>query len=102
MPNFVSWYSWHLCLSEGGQSVIHPCYTITPTLPIDYRSMLHCYTFPLPIDHRSMLYHYTPELCLRYLCIMLYVKLMWCSGLPWIYSQMEEGVGLVCHESDSM
>ena len=23
---------------------------------------------------------------------MLYVKLMWCSGLPWIYGQLEEGV----------
>ena len=31
---------------------------LTP-LPIDHRSMLHCYTFPLPIDHRSMLHCYT-------------------------------------------
>ena len=22
---------------------------------------------------------------------MQYVKLMWCSGLPWIYGQLEEG-----------
>ena len=54
------------------------------------------------ICHTSMLHHYTPELCPRYLCIMLYVKPMWCSGLPWIYSCLEEGVGSVCHESDSM
>ena len=102
LPSLVQWYSWHLCSSERGQSVIHPCYTITPPcqLTID-----PCYTitpFPLPIDHRSMLHHYTPQLCPRYLCIMLYVKLMWCSGLPWTYSQLEEGVGSVCHESDSM
>ena len=31
---------------------------------------------------------------------MLYVKLMWCSGLPWIYGQLEEGVGSVCHSTD--
>ena len=24
---------------------------------------------------------------------MFYVKLMWCSGLPWVYGQLEEGVG---------
>ena len=30
----------------GGQSVIDPCYTITPPLPIDHRSMLHHYTSP--------------------------------------------------------
>ena len=69
---------------------------------ICHTSMLHHYTFPLPTDHRSMLHHYTPEPCPRYLCIMLYVKLVWCSGLPWIYSQLEEGVGSVCHESDSI
>ena len=23
------------------------------------------------------------------MCIMLYVQLMWCSGLPWIYGQLE-------------
>ena len=43
----------------------------------------------------------------KYLCIMLYVKLMLCSGLPCIYGQLEEGgqsvmklIGLVvCHGS---
>ena len=33
---------------------------------------------------------------------MLYVKLMWYCGLPWIYGQLEEGVGSVCHETDSV
>ena len=45
-------------LKSGGQSAIDPCYTITPPMPIDHRSMLHNYT-SLPIDHRSMLHHYT-------------------------------------------
>ena len=40
------------------QLTTDPCYTITPPLPIDHRSMLHHYT-SLPIDHRSMLHHYT-------------------------------------------
>ena len=57
---------------------IDPCYTVTP---------------PLPIYHRSMLHHYTPWVCHRYLCIMLYVKLTWCSGLPWISGQLEDGWG---------
>ena len=43
----------------------------------------------------------------KYVCIMLYVKLMSCSGLPCIYGQLEQGVSLswnwygvvVCHGS---
>ena len=31
------------------------------------------------------------------MCILLYVKLLWCSGIPYIYAQLEEGVGSVCH-----
>ena len=33
-------------LESGGQSVIDPCYTITPPLPINHRSMLHHYPSP--------------------------------------------------------
>ena len=33
--------------------------------------------------------------CLHwYLCILLYVKLSQCSGLPQMYGQLEEGWGL--------
>ena len=28
---------------------------------------------------------------------MLYMKLMWCSGFPEVYAQLEEAVGSVCH-----
>ena len=42
------------------QFTINPCYTVTPSLPIDHRSMLHHYIFPLPIDHTSMQHCYTP------------------------------------------
>ena len=81
-------------LQWGGQSVIHPCYTVTPPLPIDHRSMLHCYTFPcqLTIDP---CYTITPQNSAQGICIMLYVKPLWCSGLSWIYSWLKEGVGSV-------
>ena len=65
-------------------------------LAIDYRSMLHHHTLPLPINHRSILLLH-PRSLHKYLCIMLYVKLMWCSGLLWIYGQLEEGVGPIDH-----
>ena len=37
------------------------------------------------------------SVCHGYMCILLYVKLIWCSGFPEIYAQLEEGVGSVCH-----
>ena len=30
-------------------------------------------------------------MCPRYMCILLYVKLIWCSGIPYIYGQLEGG-----------
>ena len=27
------------------------------------------------------------------MCILLYVNLIWCSGIPYIYGQLEEGGG---------
>ena len=37
------------------------------------------------------------SVCQGYMCILLYMKLIWCSGFPGIYAQLEEGVGSVCH-----
>ena len=37
------------------------------------------------------------SVCHRYMCILWYMKLMWCSGVAYIYGQLEEGVGSVCH-----
>ena len=51
------------------------------------------------VIHRSMVtWEEGDGVCLHwYLCILLYVKLSWCSGLPKIYDQLEEGrVGSVC------
>ena len=30
-------------------------------------------------------------------CMLLYMKLIWCSGFPEISAQLEEGVESVCH-----
>ena len=35
-------------------------------------------------------------MCPKYMCILLYVKLMWCSGIPQIYGQLEEGPWSMC------
>ena len=37
------------------------------------------------------------SVCHGYMCILLYVKLIQCSGFPEIYDQMEEQVESVCH-----
>ena len=56
-----------------------------------HRTMLHDYTFPLQINHRSLLHCYTPCIC-PHICALCYMwKLMLCSGLPYIYGQLEEG-----------
>ena len=38
------------------------------------------------------------SVCHGYMCILLYMKLMQCSGFPEIYVQWEQGVGSLCHE----
>ena len=30
-------------------------------------------------------------MCPSYMCILLYVKIIQCSGIPYIYVQLEEG-----------
>ena len=37
------------------------------------------------------------SICHGYMCILLYMKLIWCSGFPEICAQLEEGEGSVCH-----
>ena len=37
------------------------------------------------------------SVCHGYVCILLYMNLMQCSGVAEIYGQMEEGVESVCH-----
>ena len=35
-------------------------------------------------------------MCPRYMCILLYVKLMWCSGIPYISDLLEEEALSIC------
>ena len=37
------------------------------------------------------------SVCLWYICILLYVKLICCSGFAEIYARLEEKVESVCH-----
>ena len=45
--------------------------------------MLHL--FCVVVFHKSMVNWRGPW----YMCILLYVKLIWCSGMPYIYGQLE-------------
>ena len=38
-------------------------------------------------------------MCPRYMCILLYVKLIWCSDIPYIYGQLEEGALVYLHSA---
>ena len=33
------------------------------------------------------------SICHGYMCIVLYMKLIWCNGFPEIYAHLEEGDG---------
>ena len=50
--------------------------------------------FGVEVFHRSMVNRRVKGyVCLRYMSILLYVKLIWCSGVPYIYGRLEEGEG---------
>ena len=36
------------------------------------------------------------NICPKYTCILLYVKLIWCSGISYIYGELEEGGLGIC------
>ena len=40
-------------------------------------------------------------ICPGYMCILLHVKCIWCSGIPQIYGQLEEGALVYLHSSIS-
>ena len=43
------------------------------------------------VFHRSMVDWGRGYICPRYMCILLYVKPIWCSGTPYTYGQLEGG-----------
>ena len=42
------------------------------------------------VFHRSMV-NWRGYICHRYMCILLYVKLIWSSDIPQIYGKLKEG-----------
>ena len=51
--------------------------------------------FGVAVFHTSMV-HWIGSICPQYICILLYVKLLWCTGISEIYGQLEEGGILLC------
>ena len=51
--------------------------------------------FGVVVFHRSMV-DWRGYMCPRYMCILLYVKRIHCSGIPYIYGQLEEGAWYMC------
>ena len=49
--------------------------------------------FSVVVFHRSMV-NWRGYICPQYMCILVYVKLIWCSSIPYIYGQLE--VGYIC------
>ena len=55
-----------------------------PKVYVSFCYMLNL--FGVVVFHRSMVnWRRGPW----YMCILLYVKLLWCSGIPYIYGQLE-------------
>ena len=67
---------------EGGTSALSIC---------AFCNMLN--VFSVVVFHTSMV-NWREYICPRYMYILLYVKHIQCSGIPYIYGQSEEG-GLV-------
>ena len=51
--------------------------------------------FGVVVFHTSMVNWHGGYICPKYMCIVLYVKLIWCSSIPYIYGQLEDGGALV-------
>ena len=54
-----------------------------------------CHQMPLMLNLYSVVVFHTCKVNWRrgpwYMCIVLYVKLIWCSGIPYSYGQLEGG-----------
>ena len=50
--------------------------------------------FGVVVFHTSMVSCSVGYIYPQYMCILLYVKLIWCNSIPYIYGQLEEGFGI--------
>ena len=53
-------------------------------------SAIHETSNGIVVFHTSMV-SWRGYICPKYMCILIYVKLIWCSGIPQIYFQLEKG-----------
>ena len=86
------------CYTSPCQSTIDPCYTNTPHKSAQRICEL-CYMWNLcgvVVCHGSI--DRWVHLQSVYMCILLYMKLIWCNGLACIYCQLTEGLS-ICHWS---
>ena len=58
---------------------------------------MRCAKFGVAVFKASMLDCWGMSICHGYMCIVLYMKLIWCSCFAEIYAYLEEGVGSICH-----
>ena len=59
-----------------------------------YQKLMWCNGFP---EIYAGLEEGVRSICHGFMCIVLYMNLIWCNGFPEIYGQLGEGVGSVCH-----
>ena len=65
-----------------------------PSVYVHFCYMLH--SLGVVVFHRCMVnWRWGPW----YMCILLYVKLLWCSSIQYMYSQLEEGALVYVHSA---
>ena len=79
----VQWCSRDVWLIGGGTSAMSIC---------AFLNMLNL--SGVVVFHRTTVNWMRGYICHRYMCSFPYVKLIWCSGVPEMYGQLEEGVHL--------
>ena len=91
--NDVAWIYGQLV---GGQSVIDPCYTVTPHKSIcqQYRCAFSYMwnLFGVIVLYAAMVNWLGVHLLAVEMCILLYVKLIWCNGLPCTYGHLRGSI----------
>ena len=88
------WYIWILLYVKyiqcSGVAWIYGWYMGSVHLPLVNVHASICVTFSVVVLHGSMVNW--GSICPGCMCILLYVKLIWCSGVAWIYGQLREEV----------
>ena len=91
--NGVAWIDGQLA---GGQSVIDPCYTVTPHKSIcwQYRCAFSYMwnLFGVIVLYAAMVNWLGVHLPAVEMCMLLYVKCIWCNGFPCTYGHLRGSI----------